>query len=508
MTDEEVAALLRSDSRVVLIEAPAGCGKTYQAAEYARDAVTILGFERVLVLTKTHAACSVVAKETRQINRQVEIRTIDGLIFDIAKAYRIPLGLPDDVSLYVQKSSDGWRKLAGLVAQLLHANPMVTEVLAKKFPVIICDEHQDSDRDQERVVLAISSAGSYLRIFGDPMQIIPAGRGQDDVVAEVLTRWEALKKDSDYGELEVPHRWKQTDPQLGHWILEARAALKDGQSFGVPESLPSGLEFHCVEKASNPGASYRINPKDCWAVLGNKLNSPEGMMCVAAENRTVLALRSSLSGRLPIWEGHTRSHLENLVRKISDPSLSVVEKTNCFIYFLKEVLVGFTKQESVKLLAEVEKPSEKPRGKLPPEMKAMAIRIRENPDHRGFANAALHLRGLIQSGDKPFEKMKFVLRREFNDLINLREFEDASLGLSEISSRWSRMYPSPPDKCLSTVHKAKGLQSHTVVVFACDGEHFADRPAKRNLLYVALSRATNNLVLVTSNSDPCPLLEQ
>ena len=122
MKDEEVAALLRSDSKVVLIEAPAGCGKTYQAAEYARDAVTKLGFERVLVLTKTHAACSVVAKETRQIQKKVDIRTIDGLIFDIAKAYRIPLGLPDDVSFYVRNTSEGWRKLAELVARLLISN--------------------------------------------------------------------------------------------------------------------------------------------------------------------------------------------------------------------------------------------------------------------------------------------------------------------------------------------------------------------------------------------------
>ena len=126
MTDDEIAALLRSSDPIVLVEAPAGCGKTYQAAEYARDAVTILGFKRVLVLTHTHAACSVVARATRQISRHVVIRTLDALIFEIAKAYRISFRLPEDIGTHIRNTKgDAWADLAKRVAALLGSNPMV-----------------------------------------------------------------------------------------------------------------------------------------------------------------------------------------------------------------------------------------------------------------------------------------------------------------------------------------------------------------------------------------------
>ena len=57
MSDESVHAALRSDAPLVLVEAPAGCGKTHQGADYARD-VAAGQTDRLLILTHTHAACS------------------------------------------------------------------------------------------------------------------------------------------------------------------------------------------------------------------------------------------------------------------------------------------------------------------------------------------------------------------------------------------------------------------------------------------------------------------
>ena len=37
MGDVSVAATLRSSARLVVVEAPGGCGKTFQGASYARD---------------------------------------------------------------------------------------------------------------------------------------------------------------------------------------------------------------------------------------------------------------------------------------------------------------------------------------------------------------------------------------------------------------------------------------------------------------------------------------
>ena len=95
MTDEEVANLLRSEAPIVVIEAPAGCGKTHQAACYASDKAANLKSGRLLVLTHTHAACSVIAERTQDYRDKIDIRTLDSLINQIATAYRLSLDLPE-----------------------------------------------------------------------------------------------------------------------------------------------------------------------------------------------------------------------------------------------------------------------------------------------------------------------------------------------------------------------------------------------------------------------------
>lgn len=61
MSDSTVATALRSTAKLVVVEAPAGCGKTYQGGNYARDIAGEIGDGRVLILTHTHAACGVFA---------------------------------------------------------------------------------------------------------------------------------------------------------------------------------------------------------------------------------------------------------------------------------------------------------------------------------------------------------------------------------------------------------------------------------------------------------------
>jgi hypothetical protein len=98
VSDETVRAALRSEAALVIIEAPAGCGKTHQGADYARDLAATGDNGRPLILTHTHAACSVFAERTRGTNSRVDIRTIDSLIGQIAGAYHAGLGLPPDVA--------------------------------------------------------------------------------------------------------------------------------------------------------------------------------------------------------------------------------------------------------------------------------------------------------------------------------------------------------------------------------------------------------------------------
>lgn len=509
MTDNEIAALLHSEAPVVLIEAPAGCGKTYQAAEYAAHAAMMIGKKRVLVLTHTHAACSVVAERTHAIQNKMEIRTLDGFIHEIASAYRIALNLPKDVSSWVREEQNGHSQIAEKAAKLLSSNPMICRILAKRYPVIICDEHQDSSAHQEEIVLSIGRFGSLLRVFGDPMQAIPGGRRQDAVVTEVVTRWENLKAKAAFGELEEPHRWKGTNPELGAWVLDARQKLKDGNAIDLTVPVPGGLDQLHADNNAYPGKPYRFLPAGGdWRTVNRVINHEASMLCIAGQSGTIDGLRSTFRTRLPIWEGHTRNDLEAFVDKLVDPEATLEAKARQYVQLLKKILSGFGNQYSDRFIQEIQSPSANPRGQIPPQMRTMAASVLKAPNHKGFSTATEHLRQLIEGGNRPFSDIRVDYPRELNDLIQLVRFDQADVGLAEIMQRRSRAHPKPPRRCLSTVHKSKGLEANTVVVFACDGLHFPDRPAKRNLLYVALSRATDRLVLMLSNDNPSPLFKE
>ena len=127
MSDATVAQALRSPARLVVVEAPGGCGKTYQGASYACDVASTLGGRRLLILTHTNAACDVFAARTQGLSRRVEIRTIDGLIIEIAGAYRHPLALPEDVSAWARRTPKGYDLLGEKVARLLTRHPAIAE---------------------------------------------------------------------------------------------------------------------------------------------------------------------------------------------------------------------------------------------------------------------------------------------------------------------------------------------------------------------------------------------
>jgi len=505
MTDEEIANLLRSDASIVVIEAPAGCGKTHQAASYAANMAANLKSARLLVLTHTHAACSVIAERTQEYRDKIDIRTLDSLTNQIATAYRLSLDLPEDISAWARQH--GYELLASKVANLLRSNPIIAKHLAKLFPIVICDEHQDSNEAQDEIVQLLGKRGALLRVFGDPMQIIPGGKGQNAIATAALARWEALKAKAVFGELGTPNRWKKTNPELGEWILSVRETLKNEESIDLKGRLPKGVNVMFAENGSPIPANYRLTPEN-WNDLNALLNEDKQMLLIAGSNPTVQSLRGTFRPRFSIWEGHTRNYLEKFIEVLNDDVANLDTKASAYVDFLKSLLVGFSGgRYGDRFIQEVRAPSDNPRGQIPPQLKIMAKFIRTDPNHIGFSKAAEHLKGLIVQNADGFSELHIDYPREFDDLIKLKGYKDPTTGFAEISQRRSRAYPKPTRKALSTVHKSKGLEAEYVFVFACDNEHFPETHVKRNLLYVALSRATESVTIISSRNNRSPLVE-
>lgn len=501
MTDEDAAALLDSDASLVVVEAPAGCGKTYQGAQYALRAAARLSTGRVLILTHTHAACAAFAQATRTSHRQVEIRTLDSLIVQIAAAYHKSLGLPADPAAWARREgADAYATLAARVAKLMGRRSFVAAALVARFPIVIADEHQDASADQHGVLMALRDAGAKLRIFGDPMQAIYA-RGK--AAEEAVARWEETKAAGAFAELETPHRWCDGTPALGDWILQAREALKDGRPIDLAGVLPQGLTvLHADNSAVGRGFRLRTaerSPIDSITRSGNEV------LILTPQNDMTEALAAFWNRSIPIWEGHTRPALDELITAGESTSGDPVALARALVAFMGRVASGFSpSSHGNRLVQEVSEGCTRAARGQPAHIQQLARLILDEPNHSGASRCLAQISSFRRDRVAGFEAINIDYRSEYRDAIRLGGFSDPHEGLAEIGRRRSFAHPVPPARAISTIHKAKGLQCDNSLILPCDAR-FSSTLYSRCRLYVAISRAKRSLTLVLSRNNPCPL---
>ena len=500
MSDSQVAQALRSNAPLVLVEAPAGFGKTFQGAAYAKDLLPDLFLGRLLVLTHTNAACDVFANRTNRFGGRVEIRTIDSLINQIATPYHKALGLPPDIATWAyQQGPSGFNQVAVKVADLLAYSPAISVSLALRYPYVVCDEHQDSSQAQHQIILSIYRAGALTRVFGDPMQAIYRRREDRD---DWNRRWVELQTAAHRRvELDTPHRWKDCAPELGDWISEARRALKAGREIDLRAELPRGLTLVLADNNAQRHGQYILS-NDERRPIDTFVRDASELLILASTNDTVLGLRAFFNRSIPIWEGHTRDALFDLTLSCRQRKGNAVVIGSAFIKFIQSVARGFTETTYGRVLRrEIAQGCSARRTGKPAKIQNLARLILDGSNHQGVARALARL-GEFMSVDNAFSDIKLDLTREFKEAIRLAQYEDADVGIAELNRRRIVFRPSPPHRVISTVHKAKGLEKESVLIVPCDQQHFANSDEKRNLLYVALSRATKSLALVLPRRSP------
>lgn len=505
MSDQDVRDALRSEARLVVIEAPAGCGKTHQGAEFASDLAEADRTGRPLILTHTHAACSTFAERTRRAQAHIDIRTIDSLVVEIASAYHIGLGLPADPATWAREHpKNGFAQLCQKTAKLLNRHPMIARALALRHRTVVCDEHQDATGDQHTIVSALMNQGARLRIFADPMQRV--FRNKPLKGASPACEWEDLKANADIvRELGHPHRWEQGCSELGKWTLQARSVLKSGGSIDLTKDLPASVAVVFAENQAKRRGSYQV-PGHARRAIDAFQERHSSLLVLTRYNRTTRSIRAFFNRRIPLWEGHVRTALDRLVVELNAKRGDLDGIAAAAVAFLNDVGKGLGPSTfGDRFKKEINSRCAKPAKGRPARIQELARLLLDQPDHRGVARMLRQLAELSET-DPVFADIAIDCRREFWDAVKIGGYETADAGLAEITNRRTHARPMPPPRAISTIHKAKGLEREAVIVMPCDATTLPEGQESRCLLYVALSRATRRLMLVASRENPTPLL--
>ena len=271
--------------------------------------------DRLLILTHTHAACSVFADRTKGVGSRVEIRTIDSVIAHIASAYHAGLGLPADIAAWVRQRQDGYAELALNVAALLKRYPMIAASLAQRHPRRHLRRASGFERRTALHRYGAADHGARLRIFGDPMQKIFKERARVSTCPPC--DWDELTRQAQaFEQLDFPHRWSSGCPDLGQWTLTARNALKAGGTIDLRNGLPPSVTVIFAENQSQRNLEYQLSGQDRRPIDAFE-RAQSSLLILTRYNETARSFRGFFNRRIPLWEGHTRAGLEKLVDALS-----------------------------------------------------------------------------------------------------------------------------------------------------------------------------------------------
>jgi DNA helicase-2/ATP-dependent DNA helicase PcrA len=215
-----------------VVVAPAGCGKTHLIA-----ASVAFCTDRQLILTHTNAGVQSLKRKLRKLKVSpalYHLETIHSFALRYASAYPKAGGLKNTQP----RTSEDYNNVIASACRLFDLEFPRT-IFRNSYGGIFVDEYQDCSIEQHVLICKLAEI-LPCRIVGDPLQGI---FGFKDTVLvdwdkDIFPVFEAIKP------LDIPYRWKDTNPELGEWLLqEVRPKLERNK----PIQICSGNKrFGCI----------------------------------------------------------------------------------------------------------------------------------------------------------------------------------------------------------------------------------------------------------------------
>jgi len=493
---EEIRALLSSDTPRVLVDAPAGCGKTYEAVALAFTiAADLKPNQQVLLLTHTNAAKNEFNRRStdRAGANKVRISTLDAFFLELCTPHTVALGLPNPIKAGLEERTITFESLAQSAAELFRRAPRLAEVVGLRFPFIILDEHQDASIEQHASVCAVADAsGARVRFFGDPMQAIYGFNGA------AISLEDVSKTVDGRCELSTPWRWKGHE-ELGRWILEARSALRDGKPLPL-HTAPRAVQVHRVGVLPDPG--YSQHHDAALLKIVRDFGHQTCAVVLTRTNRQAEALDLQTAGTYTMNEGADFDVARRFLSAVGKVSGDPQAVAACFVDLIRVNSIGFdaAKRAQVSSSLGKDKVTMGRKKAVEPVLQALSP-IYATPTVRGACAAV----GAILATPPPWLK-RFTKPRNLSLVASIAMIMDDHNVALEAAITHERQLRKTEHRAIGTIHKAKGLEYPNVLLWNFSSVDFPLTDEVARLVYVAISRATESLAIVAPGGAVSPLL--
>lgn len=284
MSNDNSPENFAKQKRAVIV-APAGYGKTELIVQ---SVACCKG--RQLVLTHTHAGVDSLTKKFRKYNisySQYNVETIHSFALRFAGSYPKTTGLPFEKP----QENEEYNQVISSAINLFDIK-LGKDILRYSYSGIFVDEYQDCQINQHQLICKLAEA-LPCRIVGDPLQ------GIFDFGNNRIVNW---TNDFDYFEqlpdLTIPHRWQKSNPKLGERLKELRQILYNKQQItfkNVQEASHENIIRFLISKEFGHDKVYVIcDPKNehyphyLAKSLNNKFRTIEPLtskdLCIYAKN--------------------------------------------------------------------------------------------------------------------------------------------------------------------------------------------------------------------------------
>jgi len=482
MANAAVDAML--GSRRSFAVAAAGCGKTELLGQLVADQRS----GRQLVLTHTHAGVAAIKKrlaDMRVPHDKFHLDTIAGWCLRYGAAYPAISGYrrgavadPDWTATYPG-------------AEKVFRTALGKRVIGESYDGVLVDEYQDCSLKQHALVSALADC-IPCRGVGDPLQTV-FGFRDDPVVS-----WATIQSDFEVVDdaLTEPWRWRREgrNAALGEWLVAARKQLEETGRLVIADDAPVTWVRH----------NAAISPPEAWAAACRSVatRASETAVAIVQWPRECKDLAKRMGGRWPIVERFDDPDLLRLGVKLVDADGPTV--VEALVEFVSERMTAMgtalkTAVDAIKAGRGVSRIT-KNRGHAD---RLNALAVTPTP-----TNAIAWLEGVLTHKDD-----WWLYRREC--VYQLREalrhctqdtFAELPDMVAAARTRARHRGRLTHRRTIGTPLLVKGLEFDHAVLLWEPNRRPGQRTSPRSVqgLYVALTRASNSLTIVSRSRTLVP----